>query len=173
MVWVVSSWRSTTLLKSGFGILRTMYAAKNLHSAAHHTFTAVNTARFAMVRRQKNHSLMQLKKHYPASALAAISLWASMTIQNIARKTAEDAARLRQEFDDKLTRNANTLANAVSVNEINKVFAPIARELEVHRKDAESKGDTQRSRHLSSRLRRLTDIKNGRIAELNKSEEKA
>ncbi|HHX7848655.1 TPA: hypothetical protein ACVNF7_004284 [Klebsiella pneumoniae] len=90
-----------------------------------------------------------------------------------ASETAEDAARLRQEFDDKLTRNANTLANAVSVNEINKVFAPIARELEVHRKDAESKGDTQRSRHLSSRLRRLTDIKNGRIAELNKSEEKA
>ncbi|MFW8062751.1 hypothetical protein ACOIEN_29335, partial [Klebsiella pneumoniae] len=74
-----------------------------------------------------------------------------------ASETAEDAARLRQEFDDKLTRNANTLANAVSVNEINKVFAPIARELEVHRKDAESKGDTQRSRHLSSRLRRLTD----------------
>lgn len=90
-----------------------------------------------------------------------------------ASETAEDAARLRQEFDDKLTRNANTLANAVSVNEINKVFAPIARELEVHRKDAESKGDTQHSRHLSSRLRRLTDIKNGRIAELNKSEEKA
>ncbi|HHS9618825.1 TPA: hypothetical protein ACTXAA_000466 [Raoultella planticola] len=90
-----------------------------------------------------------------------------------ASETAEDAARLRQEFDDKLTRNANTLANAVSVNEINKVFAPIARELEVHRKDAESKGDTQRSRHLSSQLRRLTDIKNGRIAELNKSEEKA
>lgn len=90
-----------------------------------------------------------------------------------ASETAEDAARLRKEFDDKLTRIANTLANAVSVNEINKVFAPIARELEVHRKDAESKSDTQHSRHLSSRLRRLTDIKNGRIAELNKSEEKA
>ncbi|EMX9856453.1 hypothetical protein PTQ57_26805 [Klebsiella pasteurii] len=90
-----------------------------------------------------------------------------------ASETAEDAARLRQEFDDRLTRVANTLAAGVSVNEVNKVFAPIARELEVHRKDAESKGDTQRSRHLSSRLRRLTDIKNGRIAELNKSEEKA
>lgn len=90
-----------------------------------------------------------------------------------ASETAEDAARLRQEFDDKLTRVANTLAAGVSVNEVNKVFAPIARELEVHRKDAESKGDTQRSRHLSSRLRRLTDIKNGRIAELNKAEEKA
>lgn len=90
-----------------------------------------------------------------------------------ASETAEDAARLRQEFDDKLTRVANTLATAVSANEVNKVFAPIARELEIHRKDAESKGDTQHSRHLSSRLRRLTDIKNARIAELNKSEEKA
>ncbi|EPG3452734.1 hypothetical protein R2980_002754 [Klebsiella oxytoca] len=90
-----------------------------------------------------------------------------------ASESAEDAARLRQEFDDKLSRVANTLATGVSANEVNKVFAPIARELEVHRKDAESKGDTQRSRHLSSRLRRLTDIKNERIAELNKSEEKA
>lgn len=90
-----------------------------------------------------------------------------------ASETAEDAARLRQEFDDKLSRVANTLATGVSANEVNKVFAPIARELEIHRKDAESKGDTQRSRHLSTRLRRLTDIKNARIAELNKSEEKA
>lgn len=90
-----------------------------------------------------------------------------------ASETAEDAARLRQEFDDKLSRVANTLATGVSANEVNKVFAPIARELDVHRKDAESKGDSQRARHLSSRLRRLTDIKNERIAELNKSEEKA
>lgn len=90
-----------------------------------------------------------------------------------ASETAEDAARLRQEFDDKLSRVANTLTTGVSANEVNKVFAPIARELEIHRKDAESKGDTQRSRHLSTRLRRLTDIKNARIAELNKTEEKA
>lgn len=95
-----------------------------------------------------------------------------MTSRN-ASETAEDAARFRQEFDDKLSRAANTLATGVSANEVNKVFAPIARELEIHRKDAESKGDTQRSRHLSTRLRRLTDIKNARIAELNKSEEKA
>ncbi|HIB4961169.1 TPA: hypothetical protein ACWW53_001444 [Klebsiella pneumoniae] len=97
---------------------------------------------------------------------------AEFDIKN-ASETAEDAARLRQEFDDKLSRVANTLSTGVSANEVNKVFAPIARELEIHRKDAESKGDTQRSRHLSTRLRRLTDIKNARIAELNKSEEKA
>ena len=81
--------------------------------------------------------------------------------------------RLRQELDDDLTSVAETLSTGVSVNEVEKVFGTIARKLEVHRKDAESKGDTQRSRYLSGRLRRLTDIKNGRIAELNKSEEKA
>ncbi len=40
-----------------------------------------------------------------------------------ASETAEDAARLRQEFDDKLTRVANTLAHGVTVNEINGVFS--------------------------------------------------
>jgi ABC-type phosphate transport system ATPase subunit len=39
-----------------------------------------------------------------------------------ASETAEDAARLRQEFDDKLTRVANTLAHGVTVNEINGCF---------------------------------------------------
>ncbi|WOJ32668.1 hypothetical protein R1917_10170 [Citrobacter koseri] len=90
-----------------------------------------------------------------------------------ASENAEDAARVRQELDDKLTKVANTLASAVSENEINKVYSSIAREAEVHRKDAEEKGDTQHARYLSGRLRRLTDIKNGRIAELNKTGEKA
>lgn len=90
-----------------------------------------------------------------------------------ASENAEDAARVRQELDDKLTRVANTLASAVSENEINKVYSSIAREAEVHRKDAEEKGDTQHARYLSGRLRRLTDIKDRRIAELNKTGEKA
>lgn len=90
-----------------------------------------------------------------------------------ASENIEDIVRLRQELDDDLTSVAETLSTGVSVNEVEKVFGTIARKLEVHRKDAESKGDTQRSRYLSGRLRRLTDIKNGRIAELNKSEEKA
>ncbi|WP_427167666.1 hypothetical protein [Citrobacter koseri] len=90
-----------------------------------------------------------------------------------ASENAEDAARVRQELDDKLTRVANTLASAVSENEINKVYSQIAREAEVHRKDAEEKGDTQHARYLSGRLRRLTDIKVERIAELNKTGEKA
>ncbi len=90
-----------------------------------------------------------------------------------ASENAEDAARVRQELDDKLTRVANTLASAVSENEINKVYSSIAREAEVHRKDAEVKGDTQHARYLGGRLRRLTTIKDERIAELNKAQEKA
>ncbi|EBG0123923.1 hypothetical protein ACS65B_003148 [Salmonella enterica subsp. enterica serovar Newport] len=90
-----------------------------------------------------------------------------------ASENAEDAARVRQELDDKLTRVANTIASAVSENEINKVYSSIAREAEVHRKDAEAKGDTQHARYLSGRLRRLTTIKDERIAELNKAQEKA
>ncbi|EMB3086296.1 hypothetical protein REW00_003660 [Klebsiella pneumoniae] len=90
-----------------------------------------------------------------------------------ASATAEDAARLRQEFDDKLTRVANTLAHGVTVNEINGVFSPIAREIDVHIKAAQANGDTQHERYLSGRLRRLIAIKDGRIKELNKAEEKA
>ncbi|EGE4658988.1 hypothetical protein SBON0708_002080 [Salmonella bongori serovar 48:i:- str. 94-0708] len=90
-----------------------------------------------------------------------------------ASENAEDAARVRQELDDKLTRVANTIASAVSENEINKVYSSIAREAEVHRKDAEAKGDKQHARYLGGRLRRLTTIKDERIAELNKVQEKA
>ncbi|HBV6967786.1 TPA: hypothetical protein MDY56_000112 [Klebsiella aerogenes] len=90
-----------------------------------------------------------------------------------ASETAEDAARLRQEFDDKLSRVANTLAHGVTVNEINGVFSPIAREIDVHIKAAQTNGDAQHERYLSGRLRRLITIKDGRIKELNKAEEKA
>ncbi|WP_079774861.1 RecE family exodeoxyribonuclease [Salmonella bongori] len=90
-----------------------------------------------------------------------------------ASENAEDAARVRQELDDKLTRVANTIASAVSENEINKVYSSIAREAEVHRKHAEAKGDKQHARYLGGRLRRLTTIKDERIAELNKVQEKA
>lgn len=89
-----------------------------------------------------------------------------------ASETAEDAARLRQEFDDKLSRVANTLAHGVTVNEINGVFSPIAREIDVHIKAAQANGDAQHERYLSGRLRRLITIKDGRIKELNKAEEK-
>jgi hypothetical protein len=44
--------------------------------------------------------------------------------------------------------------------------------VEVHRKDAEAKGDSQHANYLSKRLRRLTTIKDERLKELNKAQEK-
>lgn len=84
---------------------------------------------------------------------------------------AEDAARLRKELDDKLTKVANTLATGVTQNEVNKVFSPIAREVETHRKAAHAKGDTEYMAYLSSRLRRLTDIKDERLKNLSAAQE--
>ena len=90
-----------------------------------------------------------------------------------ASENAENAALLRQELDEKLTRVANTLATGVSENEITKVYASVAREVEVHRKAAADKGDEQHARYLSGRLRRLTAIKDGRLKELSKDQEKS
>ncbi|MEI7143282.1 exodeoxyribonuclease VIII-like protein [Pectobacterium brasiliense] len=83
---------------------------------------------------------------------------------------AEDTVRLRTELDEKLTKNAATLEKAVNVNEVNKVYNTIARELEVHRKSAEAKGDTEHAKYLAGRLRRLNQIKDERIAALNATE---
>lgn len=83
---------------------------------------------------------------------------------------AEDTVRLRTELDEKFTKNAATLEKAVNANEVNKVFGTIARELEVHRKSAEAKGDTEHARYLAGRLRRLSQIKDERIAALNATE---
>jgi len=97
---------------------------------------------------------------------------AEFAIKN-ASENAEDATRLRQELDDKLTRVAKTLETGVSENEINKVFSSVAREVEVHRKSAEAKGDQQHASYLKSRLVRLTKIKDSRLAELNSQEKTA
>lgn len=90
-----------------------------------------------------------------------------------ASENAEDAAALRQELDEKLSRVANTLATGVSENELTKVYASVAREVEVHRKAAADKGDEQHARYLSGRLRRLTTIKDERLKELSKAQEKS
>ncbi|EAM8673180.1 hypothetical protein BL252_06375 [Salmonella enterica] len=95
---------------------------------------------------------------------------AEFAIKN-ASENAEDAARLRKELDDKLTKVADTLAAGVTQNEVNKVFSPIAREVETHRKAAHAKGDTEYMAYLSSRLRRLTDIKDERLKNLSAAQE--
>lgn len=91
-------------------------------------------------------------------------------IRNASDK-AEDVTRLREELDEKLAKVADTITSAVTVNEAIKVHSSISREVETHRKAAEAKGDTDHAKYLAGRLRRLTTLKDERIATL--SEEKA
>lgn len=93
-------------------------------------------------------------------------------IKNASEK-AEDVSRLRNELDEKLTRVANTIENAVSPNEAKKVFDTLAREVEVHRKAAEAKGDSEHAKYLSGRLRRLSQIKDQRIKTLTENQEQS
>ncbi|WP_380677173.1 hypothetical protein [Serratia aquatilis] len=93
-------------------------------------------------------------------------------IRNASDK-AEDVTRLREELDEKLAKVAETISSAVTVNEAAKVHASIAREVETHRKAAEAKGDMEHAKYLAGRLRRLTTLKDERIATLSKSEENA
>lgn len=93
-------------------------------------------------------------------------------IKNASDK-AEDVSRLRNELDEKLTRVANTIENAVSPNEAKKVFDTLAREVEVHRKAADAKGDTEHAKYLSGRLRRLSQIKDQRISTLTANQEQS
>lgn len=87
-----------------------------------------------------------------------------------ASENAEDAARIRTELDEKMTRVANTIESAVTANEAKKVFDTLAREVEIHRKAAEGKGDAEHAKYLSGRLRRLNQIKDERIKALNEQE---
>ncbi|AIR71440.1 hypothetical protein [Dickeya fangzhongdai] len=88
-----------------------------------------------------------------------------------ASEKAVDVTRLREELDEKLGRAAETIKAAVSGNEAAKVYGVLAREVEVHRKNAEAKGDSEHARYLAGRLRRLNDLKDTRIAELKAKEE--
>lgn len=93
-------------------------------------------------------------------------------IKNASDK-AEDVTRLRTELDEKLTRVASVIENAVSTNEAKKVFDTLAREVEVHRKAAEAKGDMEHAKYLSGRLRRLSQIKDQRIQKLTENQEQS
>lgn len=86
---------------------------------------------------------------------------------------AEDTTRLRTELDEKMTRVAGTIESAVTPNEAKKTYDTLAREVEVHRKAAETKGDGEHTKYLSGRLRRLNQIKDDRIKALNEQQEQA
>ncbi|WP_447907828.1 hypothetical protein [Serratia fonticola] len=96
---------------------------------------------------------------------------AEFALKNASDK-AEGVTRLREELDEKLTKVAETISKAVTVNEANKVHASIAREVDAHRKAAEGKGDTEHAKYLAGRLRRLTTLKDERIKALSASEDK-
>ncbi|MDX7272605.1 hypothetical protein SJ322_10115 [Serratia marcescens] len=95
---------------------------------------------------------------------------AEFALKNASEK-AEGVTRMREELDEHLAKVAETLKGAVTANEATKVHGSVAREIEAHRKAADGKGDKEFAQYLSGRLRRLTALKDERIAAL--TEEKA
>lgn len=96
---------------------------------------------------------------------------AEFALKNASEK-AEGVTRMREELDEKLAKVADTLKSAVTANEASKVHGSVAREIEAHRKAAEANGDDKEfAQYLAGHLRRLTALKDERIAAL--SEEKA
>lgn len=95
---------------------------------------------------------------------------AEFALKNASEK-AEGVTRMREELDKKLAKVADTLKSAVTANEASKVHGSVAREIEAHRKAAEANGDKEFAQYLAGRLRRLTALKDERIAAL--TEEKA
>ncbi|MBQ0956442.1 hypothetical protein [Serratia symbiotica] len=90
---------------------------------------------------------------------------AQFAIENAGEK-AGDTVRIRKELDEKITKVANTIESAVTPNEAKKVYETMAREVDVHRKNAESTGDSQHSDYLKKRLLSLHKLTEKRIAEL-------
>lgn len=95
---------------------------------------------------------------------------AEFALKNASEK-AEGVTRMREELDEHLAKVAETLKGAVTANEATKVHGSVAREIESHRKAADGKGDKEFAQYLAGRLRRLTALKDERIAAL--TEEKA
>ncbi|MDP8743857.1 hypothetical protein [Serratia marcescens] len=95
---------------------------------------------------------------------------AEFALKNASEK-AEGVTRMREELDEHLSKVAETLKGAVTANEATKVHGSVAREIEAHRKAADGKGDKEFAQYLAGRLRRLTALKDERIAAL--TEEKA
>ncbi|OVZ89912.1 transcription termination factor [Yersinia frederiksenii] len=94
---------------------------------------------------------------------------AEFAIKNASEK-AGDTVRLRKELDDKLTKVGNTISNAVTTNEVSKIYGTIAREVDVHRKDAEAKADHEHANYLKTRLLALHRLTEKRVAELTAQE---
>lgn len=88
-----------------------------------------------------------------------------------ASENAEDSVRLREELDEKFTRNTETMRTAVTQNELRGIASTLTREISAHLNSAKSRGDNEYAGYLSGRLRRLTEIEKECLTKLTEKQE--
>lgn len=88
-----------------------------------------------------------------------------------ASENAEDSVRIREELDEKFTRNTETMRTAVTKNELRGIASTLTREISAHISSAKSRGDDEYARYLSGRLRRLTEIEKECLTKLTEKQE--
>ncbi|UBX48905.1 hypothetical protein LDO51_17485 [Providencia alcalifaciens] len=84
---------------------------------------------------------------------------------------ADEMARIKKELDDKLTNNAKAMENAVTKSELEGISNSIIREINIHIKSAKERRDQEVEKYLRGRLRRLQEIKDKRLIQLEQKEE--
>ena len=88
-----------------------------------------------------------------------------------ASENAEDSVRIREELDEKFTRNTETMRTAVTQNELRGIASTLTREISAHLSSAKSRGDGEYAGYLSGRLRRLTEIEKECLTKLTEKQE--
>lgn len=88
-----------------------------------------------------------------------------------ASENAEDNVRIREELDEKFTRNTETMRTAVTQNELRGIASTLTREISAHLNSAKSRGDNEYAGYLSGRLRRLTEIEKECLTKLTEKQE--
>lgn len=86
-------------------------------------------------------------------------------IKNASDK-AGDTIRLRKELDERIERNLETIRAAVTSNEAKGVYSTITREVDVYRKDAQAKADSEFDEYLKKRLLALHRAVDQRVSDL-------
>lgn len=84
---------------------------------------------------------------------------------------ADEMLRIKNELDDKLTKNAKAMENAITKSELNGISNSIIREIDIHIKSAKERRDHEVEKYLNARLIRLKEIKNERLVQLEQKEE--
>ncbi|HCT5879241.1 TPA: hypothetical protein OT180_002265 [Morganella morganii] len=88
-----------------------------------------------------------------------------------ASENAEDSVRIREELDEKFTRNTETMRTAVTQNELRGIASTLTREISAHLNSAKSRGDNEYAGYLSGRLRRLKAIEDECLTALTEKQE--